>query len=306
MSNAPEISVVMGVYNGADTLSETINSILSQEGCDFEFIIVNDGSTDNTADILDAYAKNDHRVRVIHQENTGLTRALIRGCSAATGSLIARQDAGDISLPNRLVTQKEYLSQKQDAVMVGCGVRFISPENETLYELILKEEELDQGLRKLDLESIKGPPHHGGTMFRKNAYLTAGGYRAEFKVAQDLDLWLRLSEIGRCLGNKEVLYTARLAHNSISFQRRGEQFYYAQLLISSAKLRRKGEDDRPLLQSSTPPVFKKPKKTNNANFYYFLASCLYEREPLRAKYYIKKTLKKNPFHLKALLKLIIW
>ena len=84
MSTNPEVSVVMSVYNGASHLAATMDSILSQEGVELEFIVVNDGSTDKTGEILDDYAQRDSRVRVIHQENTGLTRALIRGCDAAT------------------------------------------------------------------------------------------------------------------------------------------------------------------------------------------------------------------------------
>ena len=82
MSANCEISVVMSVYNGASSFAVTMNSILSQEGVKFEFIVVNDGSTDNSGEILDDYARCDDRVRVIHQGNTGLTRALIRGCAA--------------------------------------------------------------------------------------------------------------------------------------------------------------------------------------------------------------------------------
>ena len=82
-----EVSVVMSVYNGASNLAPSMNSILSQEGVALEFIVVNDGSTDNTGEILDDFARRDPRVRVIHQKNTGLTRALIRGCDAAKVSL---------------------------------------------------------------------------------------------------------------------------------------------------------------------------------------------------------------------------
>ena len=92
----------MSVYNGASNLAATMDSILSQEGVEFEFIVVNDGSTDATGEILDDYARRDNRVRVIHQENTGLTRALIRGCAAASGEFIARQDAGDVSLRGKI------------------------------------------------------------------------------------------------------------------------------------------------------------------------------------------------------------
>ena len=112
MSAYSEISVVMSVHNGGSDLADTMNSILSQERVQLEFIVVNDGSTDQTGQILDEYMRRDNRVRVIHQENTGLTRALIRGCAAATGEFIARQDAGDRSLPGRLRLQADTLAAK--------------------------------------------------------------------------------------------------------------------------------------------------------------------------------------------------
>src|SRR5262249_52832345 len=105
MKTYPEVSVVMSVYNGASHLAATLDSVLSQEGVELEFIVVNDGSTDKAGEILDDYARRDGRVRVIHQQHTGLTYALIRGCAAATGEFIARQDAGDVSLAGRLALQ---------------------------------------------------------------------------------------------------------------------------------------------------------------------------------------------------------
>ena len=105
VSSPLDISVVMSVCNGSDLLAKAVNSILSQEGVSLELIVVNDGSIDGScATILDEYARRDPRVRVIHQENTGLTRALIRGCAAARGQFIARQDSDDISLPGRLAS----------------------------------------------------------------------------------------------------------------------------------------------------------------------------------------------------------
>src|SRR5262245_61573626 len=98
MSPRPDVSVVMSVYNGADKLGETIDSILSQDGISLEFIVVNDGSNDESEGFLNNCAKRDPRIRVLHQENQGLTRALINGCALARGEYIARQDAGgDIS-----------------------------------------------------------------------------------------------------------------------------------------------------------------------------------------------------------------
>ena len=204
MAGLPQVSVVMSVYNGAGHLAETLDSVLSQQDCDFEFIVVDDGSSDNTATILDEYASRDTRLCVIHQENTGLTRALIRGCAEARGEFIARQDAGDISLPGRLKLQSDFLQKHPEAVMTGCAVQFTGPLHEPLYTASKPMLQLDAGFRILDIAHLSGPPHHGATMFRRDAYQKAGGYRAAFVVAQDIDLWLRLSEQGQCLGMAEV------------------------------------------------------------------------------------------------------
>src|SRR5262249_21374571 len=142
MSTNPEVSVVMSVYNGGSDLAVTMNSILSQEGVEFEFIVVNDGSTDKAGEILDDYARRDGRVRVIHQQNTGLTYALIRGCAAATGEFIARQDAGDVSLAGRLALQSDVFRNNASVVMTSCGTRFVGPGNKVLYHVYQAEADL--------------------------------------------------------------------------------------------------------------------------------------------------------------------
>ena len=220
MSTNPDVSVVMSVYNGASNLAVTMNSILSQEGVELEFIVVNDGSTDKTGEILDDYARRDDRVRVIHQGNTGLTRALIRGCAAATGEFIARQDAGDVSLAGRLALQLDVFRNNSNVVMTSCGTRFVGPGNEVLYEVRQVGDELHRGLQHVDIGRIYGPSSHTSVMFRRETYEKVGGYRAQFDVAQDLDLWMRLAEAGMCWATPEVLCEFHLSKNSISAVRR--------------------------------------------------------------------------------------
>src|SRR6266404_8121857 len=152
MSVSPDISVVMGVYNGEARLRETIDSILSQQDVSLEFIIVDDGSTDQTSQILEDYARHDSRVKLIQQENQGLTRALITGCAAARGKYIARQDAGDISLPNRLARQLAFIERHPDAAFVSCGTRFVGPKGEQLYEVVPDASDLTAPLLALSLD----------------------------------------------------------------------------------------------------------------------------------------------------------
>ena len=133
MSEAVVVSVVISVYNGADLLRESVDSVLSQEGIHFELIVVNDGSTDSTAAILADYASNDPRVRVLTQANRGLTRALIAGCASARGTYIARLDCGDVCLPGRLAMQAAVLDAHPGCAFVSCWTEFCGPNGEYLY-----------------------------------------------------------------------------------------------------------------------------------------------------------------------------
>ncbi|MBC7625367.1 MAG: glycosyltransferase family 2 protein [Aeromicrobium sp.] len=305
MSNekVPDVSVVMSVYNGAASLSATLDSVLAQEGCNFEFIVVDDGSSDGAERILDVYAARDSRLRVIHQANTGLTRALVAGCAAARGNFIARQDAGDASLPGRLRLQQALLRERTDVVLVCASCRVLGPRGELLFVLSREGDQLSVGLSRLDVNHIKGPPHHGTTMFRREAYMRVGGYRPTFVVAQDIDLWLRLAEIGHCWGLTDVGYEATLEANSISGRRRDEQIRLGALAVEAAKVRRAGGSDQSLLDVTIPPVKQPPKpmsKREKAKFLYFIGSCLRDRDVASAKSYFRESVKTDPLFLKAL------
>lgn len=304
--SAPQVSIVMSVYNSAEHLAETLDSVLNQQDCDFEFIVVDDGSIDSTAAILDYYALRDGRLRVIHQENTGLTRALIRGCAEARGEFIARQDAGDISLPGRLSLQLGFLRNHPSAVMCCGTVQFVGPLNELLYQVARPMEQLDAGLRRLAVREIQGPPHHGATLFKTSAYRQVGGYRPPFVVAQDMDLWLRLTEIGQCLGMVETLYEARLEMGSISSRRREEQLRLCALAIACAKSRREGQGDQALMESLVPTSTPKRAigRNERARFHYFVASCLRLKGVGAARRYYWLAVYDNPFHIKAIFRLL--
>jgi len=295
--NTPEVSVVMSVFNGAQNLEETLISVLSQDGCEFEFIVVNDGSTDGSGRILDEWARRDSRLKVIHQQNTGLTRALIRGCAEARGDFIARQDAEDLSLPGRLKEQSSFLRNHPEVVVVASGISFKAPGGEWLFN-VEPQEVIEISL---DINSIKAPSLVG-TLFRRDAYLQVGQFRSEFSVAQDLDLWLRLIEVGVCRGLGIVHYEAKMTPGGISSCRRSEQIQAATVAIDCAKRRRSQLSELELLDAyrKVIPVKHRRTRLDHANFYYFVASCLHRNGSIAARSYYDQALKLNPFHLRAL------
>src|SRR5262249_7347389 len=132
LMSVPEVSVVVGVYDGERYLRESLSSVLVQAGVSLELVVVDDGSTDATSSILNEFARRDNRLHVIQQENQGLTRALQRGCAAARGEFIARQDADDFSWPGRLRAQVGLFRADSRLVLAWSRSRIVGPEGETL------------------------------------------------------------------------------------------------------------------------------------------------------------------------------
>jgi glycosyltransferase involved in cell wall biosynthesis len=304
--SVPEVSVVMSVFNGANRLAASMVSILDQEGCDLEFIVVDDGSTDGSGSIIDDWAARDSRVRAIHLvRNGGLTNALIRGSSEARGQFIARQDCGDVSLAGRLAEQATALRLAPDAVMVAMGARFVGPGDEKLFEVVRPGTSLHEGLAARSLEELVGPPHHGATMFRRATYLAVGGYRPAFVVAQDIDLWLRLAERGRCVGLSHIGYLARMDAGSISSRRRQEQVRLAQLAIECAECRRRGMPDQHLIDDRALSRYQVSKRgaltrSERARFFYFVGSCLRRNDSTLARKYFRMAVAEQPLFVRAL------
>ncbi|WP_206663432.1 glycosyltransferase family 2 protein [Aurantiacibacter suaedae] len=203
----------MSVYNGQSDVALAIDSILAQTYPNFEFLIIDDGSTDDTPAILADYARRDARIRVISQKNTGLTLALRRGVEEARGQFIARMDADDISLPTRFEKQMALFEAQPDLVAVTTLIEH--------FKDIDKKGYLAPAPKSMDLLPLyicfRNPiGGHGQVIFSKAAYLAAGGYDPECNLAEDYDLWTRLLRIGRFGMVNEILYRYRTGHESIS------------------------------------------------------------------------------------------
>ena len=213
----PRISVVTSVYNGEAYLEECIDSILSQTFQNFEYIILNNGSTDRTAEILERYT--DPRLRIIHQENLGISRSLNKGIELSNSDMIARLDADDYSVPQRLEKQIAFMEKHPDIVL--CGSRWLELTSGKLSEQRVAFIETDQAIRKS--MSLFNPFSHSAVMFRKKTFFKTGGYNCQFKYGQDYDLWLRMLSFGKAWILKEELGVTRTYEQSESYRNARKQ-----------------------------------------------------------------------------------
>lgn len=307
----PEISVVMSVYNGARYLREAMDSILQQEGVSLEFIIVNDGSVDESGRILEEYAARDSRVIVIEQQNSGLTASLIQGCRQARGEFIARQDADDVSLPGRLAKQRDVLRANEDVVFVSSWAQGIGPEGERL-EIVRRIDDPTKATHEL-LYAKTGPPAHGTVMMRRSAYEAVGGYRIEFYFAQDSDLWLRLGRLGQLKYLPEILYAWRVSPSGISTTRHTTQWRFGDLGHACHTAVLKGEPETPHLNAAADLALKIRSEKRQplmlsgkaqAWGLYRIGTTLARQGDKRARGYFLQTLQAQPWHFRAWIRLL--
>ena len=199
----PKVSVVMSVYNGEKYLEEAIDSILNQTFEDFEFIIIDDGSTDRTLRIIKGY--KDPRIVLISRENRGLVKSLNEGIEKAKGEYIARMDADDISMKDRLKKQVDFLDNDKRVVLLGSsmGVLYSKSKQIVNHFVLLGDTELRAEM------FIRCPFVHGSTMYRRSSAVDAGLYNSNYWPAEDYHFWLRLSMIGKISNLYEPLYVYR-------------------------------------------------------------------------------------------------
>jgi glycosyltransferase involved in cell wall biosynthesis len=209
-----EVTVLMSVHNGEDYLREAVESILRQDRTDFEFLILNNGSTDSSPAILEEYASRDERIRVIHQEDLGFVASLNKGLKHARGDYIARMDADDDSLPRRLTLQSAELDRHSEAVLVTGGIDLISADSSHLKTHYTPLE--DRDLRRSLWNG--NPLYHTSVMFRRDAVLSIGGYQTGDGPIpiEDYDLYLRLAELGEFRAVPAIVLRYRVHPDSMS------------------------------------------------------------------------------------------
>jgi glycosyltransferase involved in cell wall biosynthesis len=211
---APKCSVLMGVYNAERFVGQAVESILTQTFADFEFIIINDGSTDRSLDVLRSFENQDKRIVLITRENRGIGATRNELLHKARGAYVATMDADDVSIGNRLELQVAFLDSHLDVVCLGGNYELIDEAGRHLIDLD-RQPLTDDEIQRQHLRgetSINNPT----VMMRREAVLTVGGYDEELAPAEDLDLYLKLGEIGKLANLPEIVLRYRELGTSAS------------------------------------------------------------------------------------------
>jgi glycosyltransferase involved in cell wall biosynthesis len=250
MSESPAVSVLLPVYNGIRHLHAALDSILNQTLRDFEFIIIDDGSTDGSAEVLREYAQAESRIRLVSRPNKGLTVTLNEGVAMANAQLLARMDADDIAMPERLEKQVAYLREHSDCVLVGSAVLVIDPDGLPICQMCSEQthEEIDHA------HLNRGwPMVHPVVMMRTAAIRRIGGYRDQYDTLEDLDLFLRLAEIGKLANLPHVLLKYRQHFSSVTHRRYELQMQIRQAIFDETYARRAVAAPPPMVTTNAGP-----------------------------------------------------
>jgi glycosyltransferase involved in cell wall biosynthesis len=236
----PSICVLMPVHNEERFCAEAIESILNQTYGAFEFIIVNDGSTDGSLEILRHYAQRDARICLIDlPENCGLSNCLNLGLARARADLIARMDADDVALPHRLQAQLAFFEQHPSIQVAGSSQLHmdIDGSNERLNVSLTDVAEVRETL--VSRNAIA----HSTVMMRREPIIGLGGYRPAFDLAEDYDLWLRVSEKADIANMPDALMRVRRHPGNTNIYAGDRQEFLAQVARYCGMLRRRGQGD---------------------------------------------------------------
>jgi glycosyltransferase involved in cell wall biosynthesis len=215
MHSTPEISVLMPAFNAEKYIGKAIESILCQSFSNFEFIIINDGSTDRTKEIIQSY--NDPRIILFNQDNLGIAKALNLGLAIASADLVARFDADDIALPNRLELQYKAFAEDKLLVVVGSSVNYIDEEGNEVFEWeppAFTDKEIKT------LANTVCPFIHSSVMYKKEPILDLYGYNEHAHSFEDHLLWVQVLSKGKVFNLKQPLIKVRLNANSITIDER--------------------------------------------------------------------------------------
>jgi len=287
----------MSVFNGGLYLNESIKSILSQTFEDFEFIIIDDGSSDSSQDVIRSY--NDIRIKILKNKiNIGLSAALNRGISVANGDFIVRMDADDVCYPDRLKKQYEFLMENPNCVSLGSNVDLIDKDGKYLYTSRQKES-WPEIKKTLPIT----PFFHSSVMFRRDTALDCGGYCEEMLTAQDAVLFNRMTKYGELRNLPDVLMQYRLVPSSNSRRSQREEKKVQAIVNKAIENNIVSADDATWLKKIT-----NQHKRKKVGYYYYNIGKIYleERKAQNdSREYFFNALKYIPYDFKILFNLIL-
>lgn len=223
-------SVLLPVYNAGEPLREAIESILAQDEPDFEFLIIEDCSTDGSAAIVRSFAEKDARIRpIFHQRNAGLALTLNEGLREARSQFVARIDQDDVALSNRLSTQIRFLRTRPQVAVAGSFVYHMgrTPQWDRLVRLPVEHKQIADTLPK------RNCLYHPAVMLVRDAILALGGYRPEFRNSEDYDLWLRASRAYQLANIPVPLLRYRFSGTGMTLAKKWQQVFYTRMAIVS-------------------------------------------------------------------------
>lgn len=237
------ISVVIPVHNGEKYLAQAIDSVLAQTHRALELLIVDDGSTDGSRAVMERYARNDARIRVLSQERRGHVAAANRGLEEARCEWVARLDADDLFLQEKIERQLAFVKANPDVRIVGSLGYFINHAGRVLGLVGSEGPFSERECRSLVAANQPVSFIHSSTMLHRETILRHGGYRTKFLQVEDIDLWNRVAEVCPVVKVPEPLVLYRIHPDSMTMSRQGEQRIQYKWVIECMRARRSGRDE---------------------------------------------------------------
>lgn len=289
--NNPPITVLMPVYNAEAYLCEAIDSILAQTFGDFEFVIVNDGSTDASEIIVRSYT--DRRIRLVNRSNGGVSAALNTGLEAARGKYIARFDADDICAPHRLAVQYRFMLEHPEYVLIGSDADYVSKSGEYIFTH-RSPGYSDAEIRARIFE--KNPFIHSVVFYPKDVVIECGGYDPKALIFEDHLLWVKLIQKGKVCNMRESLVTVRLSPESVTTDERlwGKRFFSLrrEILMSGKPITPEQENELSKIVKA-----RKVGRLKGAGYHLFVAKkhLWNNHRPREARRHLLRSMRIKPF-----------
>ncbi|MDX2303198.1 MAG: glycosyltransferase family 2 protein [Microscillaceae bacterium] len=273
------VSVIITAYNAGKYLGEAIESVLNQSYSNFELILVNDGSKDNTLDVMKSYQTQDSRIVIDDHENMGISRSANRALKLAKGNIIVRMDADDVMKLNRIEEQVNYLKKHPEVTMLSCDAEFMNDKGETIGKQVMPGYDTPEFSREILKKYVLVACAHTGFTTYRQAILDVGGYNEHITCVVDLELFTRMVENGNTLIiMRQPLMRYRMHGNSVMADgMKNKKLQNTQdLVVTNMIRRRKGEKeftyDEFLIELEKRPWYVKLNSSRKKNAYTYYRS----------------------------------